>query len=371
MSIHAERTQGNQSQSVANSEHLKQSSSEGALQFEDTRPEAVAQRKLQEMANNSPQVSQLKTLQQMANSSPQVSQLKAIQQMANSNSRVNQLPVATGHGLPIQMKGGHWGKVQSKVVGGRQKIAEELDRAGTDESVRDEAINETFRKRLTGGDWEDTASYEMVPENGKFVNKPKLDEKGQKVKSKYQLSDDERAGLKNYKGTAGLSEAYQEMAKKHLQKFEKSHAFISEWAYGNILNVWKNWGADANFVSPLTEADSIFRQAVDGEGIATLEKVLGIGAGAWSNKGATSTIYRFIVNDPNKFNLRLPSGAENQAYQEEWLSGGKTLGGGSEAVIKNMSLADLRDSVASGAIEIRKITFLGKGSVEESQISSI
>ncbi len=161
------------------------------------------------------------------------------------------------------------------------------------------------------------------------------------------------------------------MAKKHLKKFEKSHAFISEWAFGNILNVWKAWGADANFVSPLAEAESFFKQAVEGEGIATLEKVLGIGAGAWSNKGQTSTIYRFIVTDPDKFNLRLPSGAENQAYQEEWLSGGKTLGGGSEAVIKNMTLDDLRESVSTGGIEIYKITFLDKGNAEQTRISSI
>ena len=343
MSTQADKTQENRSQSVSNSEQLTRSGGESALQFVDNRPAAIAQRKLQEMANNSPQVTQHKTLQEIANSKR----------------------------LPIQMKGDNWGKLQSKVVGTKGKIAEQLDQAGTDESVHDEAVSETFRKRLSGGDWEDANSYELVPENGKFVKKLKLDERGQKVQSRHQLSEEERAGLKQYKGTAGLSEAYQEMAKKHLKKFEKSHAFISEWAFGNILNVWKAWGADANFVSPLTEADSIFKQAVDGEGIATLEKVLGIGAGAWSNKGQTSTIYRFIVNDPDKFKLRLPSGAENQAYQEEWLSGGKTLGGGSEAVIKNMTLDELREGVSTGAIEIRKITFLGNGNAEQTSVPAI
>ncbi len=359
MSNHADRTQDTRSQSVSNSEHLMQKSSEPSVQFVDKRPIALAQQKLQEMANNSPQVNQMKAVQEMASNSPQAMQLKSIQE------------TASGRRPPIQMAGGNWGKLQGRVVGAKEKIAEQLNQAGTDESIQDEAASETFRKRLTGGDWEDSNSYEVVPENGKLVKKPKLDERGQKVQSRHQLSEEERAGLKKYKGTAGLSETYQEMARQHLKKFEKSHAFISEWAFGNILNVWKAWGADANFVSPLAEAESIFKQAVDGEGIATLEKILGIGAGAWSNKGQTSTIYRFIVNDPDKFNLRLPSGAENQAYQEEWLSGGKTLGGGSEAVIKNMNLDDLRNSVSSGAIEIHKITFQGKGSAEQTQISSI
>ncbi len=376
MSTHADKTPQNRTQPVSNSEHMVPASSESAMQFVDDRPAALAQRKLQEMANNSPQAAQRKALQQMANTSPQAARLKALQETANNSPQVSQLKAlqetADSNRSPIQMKGGkNWGKLQGRVVGAKEKIADQLEQAGTDESVQDEAASETFRKRLSGGDWEDTSSYEVAAEKGKLVKKAKLDERGQKVQSRHQLSEEERAGLKKYKGTAGLSEAYQEMAKKHLQKFEKSHAFISEWAFGNILNVWKAWGADANFVSPLAEADSFFKQAVEGEGIATLEKVLGIGAGAWSNKGQTSTIYRFIVTDPAKFSLRLPSGAENQAYQEEWLSGGKTLGGGSEAVIKNMTLDDLRESVASGAIEIHKVTFLGKGSAEQSRVAGI
>lgn len=374
MSTHADKTQNNRSQAVSNSENLAQSTSESALEFVDDRPAALAQRKLQEMASNSPQATQLKALQDIANNSPQVNQMKALQEMANNSPQATQLrtlqATASSNRPPIQMKG-NWGKLQSKVVGTKDKIADQLDKAGTDESVRDDAVDETFRKRLSGGDWEDTNSYEVGAEKGKLVKKAKVDEKGQKVQSRHQLSAAERAGLKKYKGTAGLSEAYQEMAKEHLKKFEKSHAFISEWAFGNILNVWKAWGADANFVSPLAEAESFYKQAVDGEGIATLEKALGIGAGGWSNKGQTSTIYRFIVTDPDKFKLRLPSGAENQAYQEEWLSGGKTLGGGSEAVIKNMTLDDLRESVSSGGIEIHKVTFQGKGKAEQSRIASI
>jgi len=67
MNTHADKTQENKSQSVANGESQMQNSGESTFQFEDNRPEAVAQRKLQAMANNSPQVSQLRAFHYMAN----------------------------------------------------------------------------------------------------------------------------------------------------------------------------------------------------------------------------------------------------------------------------------------------------------------
>lgn len=51
---HASKTQENKSQSVANGESQMQNSKESTFQFVDNRPEAIAQRKLQEMVNNSP-----------------------------------------------------------------------------------------------------------------------------------------------------------------------------------------------------------------------------------------------------------------------------------------------------------------------------
>ena len=59
-------------------------SGEPTFQFVDNRPEAVAQRKLQEMANNSPRVSQLKIFQDMANNSPQANKIAQFQAMANN-----------------------------------------------------------------------------------------------------------------------------------------------------------------------------------------------------------------------------------------------------------------------------------------------
>ena len=66
MNTHADKTQETKSQSVANEISQKQSGEESTFQFVDNRPEAVMQRKLQEMANNSPQAKQTAQLQSIA-----------------------------------------------------------------------------------------------------------------------------------------------------------------------------------------------------------------------------------------------------------------------------------------------------------------
>ena len=67
MNTHADKTQDNKSQSVANEVTQKQTSGESTFQFMDNRPEAIVQRKQQEMANNSPQTKKAIQLQVMAN----------------------------------------------------------------------------------------------------------------------------------------------------------------------------------------------------------------------------------------------------------------------------------------------------------------
>jgi hypothetical protein len=62
MNNHADKTQENKSRSVANEASQKLSSCESAFQFVDNRPEAIALRKLQEMANNSHQARRLRAL---------------------------------------------------------------------------------------------------------------------------------------------------------------------------------------------------------------------------------------------------------------------------------------------------------------------
>ena len=66
MNTHADKTQENKSQSVSNGKSHMQSGGESTFQFVDNRPEAIALRKLQEMANNSPHTKRLAQLQAMA-----------------------------------------------------------------------------------------------------------------------------------------------------------------------------------------------------------------------------------------------------------------------------------------------------------------
>lgn len=68
MNTLADKTQENKSQSVANEVSQKQSGAESVFQYVDNRLETVAQRNLQEMSNNSPQVKYAAQLQAMADS---------------------------------------------------------------------------------------------------------------------------------------------------------------------------------------------------------------------------------------------------------------------------------------------------------------
>lgn len=102
MNTYADKKLENKSQSVTNGKSQMQKGSESTFQFVDNRPQAVAQRKLQGMANHSPQVSQLRAFQEMDNNSPQAKETVQLQAMANQhqNSKVTQLMLpALGKGL--------------------------------------------------------------------------------------------------------------------------------------------------------------------------------------------------------------------------------------------------------------------------------
>lgn len=88
----SDKSQQPQSQSIANELSEKKSSGGTANQFADNRPEAVAQRKLQEMANNSAQVRQLKGYQEMADNS---SLTNNIVQLSGSHGKTKYFKIST------------------------------------------------------------------------------------------------------------------------------------------------------------------------------------------------------------------------------------------------------------------------------------
>jgi hypothetical protein len=71
MNTHTNKTQETKSRSVANEVFQKQRGSERTYQFVDRRPEAIVQRNLQAMANDSSRIKQLSAIQRMADSSTQ------------------------------------------------------------------------------------------------------------------------------------------------------------------------------------------------------------------------------------------------------------------------------------------------------------
>lgn len=108
MNNYADKTQENKSQSSSHSEPQSQSSGESTFQFVDNRTEFVAQRKLQELANTSPRVSQLKAIHDLANNTPQASDTSQLRASSDHPS-VQQQPVQkkeNNTGLPDNLKTG-------------------------------------------------------------------------------------------------------------------------------------------------------------------------------------------------------------------------------------------------------------------------
>ena len=108
MNTNADKTQENKSQSVAAANPQIQHGGESAFAFVDHRPEAVAQRKRQDMANNSPRAMQFKALQDMANNSAQATQTTQLQSMTD-NASIQQPNIhkkENNTGLPDNLKTG-------------------------------------------------------------------------------------------------------------------------------------------------------------------------------------------------------------------------------------------------------------------------
>ena len=93
MYAQVEKPKENKSKAVANAVSQKKSGDKPAFQFVDNRSEAVAQRKLKEMVNNSPQNQLLAQFQKMANNHA-AKQEQPIQKKGNNT------------GLPDNLKSG-------------------------------------------------------------------------------------------------------------------------------------------------------------------------------------------------------------------------------------------------------------------------
>ncbi|MCB9234525.1 MAG: hypothetical protein H6581_22915 [Bacteroidia bacterium] len=93
MNIHSDKTQKSKNLTVANTVAQKRNGAEPTFQFVDNRPEAVVQRKLQEKANNSIQVSKLSALQGMANNSPRIKQAAHLRNKPEESPEILDVPL--------------------------------------------------------------------------------------------------------------------------------------------------------------------------------------------------------------------------------------------------------------------------------------
>jgi hypothetical protein len=96
MNTYTDKAQENKGQSVANTSTQKKNVSESTFQFEDNRPEAMAQRKLQEMANNSPKTAkttQLKTMAEIQSIQPMKEEEELFQKKENRTGLPDRLKI--------------------------------------------------------------------------------------------------------------------------------------------------------------------------------------------------------------------------------------------------------------------------------------
>lgn len=105
----ADKTQENVSQSLAVKNVQVQSSGESTLHFSDNRPDNATQRKLQEIANDSPQVHQLKAFQESAANRSHAKETAQLQSTANNSKYLKQQIIQRKEnktGLPDNLKTG-------------------------------------------------------------------------------------------------------------------------------------------------------------------------------------------------------------------------------------------------------------------------
>ena len=123
---------------------------------------------------------------------------------------------------------------------------------------------------------------------------------------------------------------------------------------------------DANFVAPLDEAEKLHNKANAENGIVTLEKELGIGKYVWSRTewNPRKEMVRWTIPKPLDFKLEnnedfltMATGNETGALVNEWVAGGFTLGGMTEAVVKALPRDQLLKSLSKKEITDETVVY--------------
>lgn len=488
MKTQADSIQEDKSQSSSHGKFESQGGGESTFQFVDNRSEAIVQRKLQELANNSPHAKKIAQLQAMADN--QSAQQQPIQKKENNTGLPNNLKIgvenlsgislddikvhrnsdkpaqlqahAYAQGTDIHLGAGQekhlpheaWHVIQQKqgrvkptlqmkggvlvndetglekeadVMGQKaQSVGKTTDKGSevgvaqlqaksysqnsaaqlpvvqrevkkedkvskdAENSVTEEQIEEVRkRKGMSLEEIQEETKLtltQITTAQARLFGDVKLEKKEDGVSvlkpastwDKWlidKLSEEDKAKVVAAKAKIPRPEEIftQDAIAKHLGEFaDGAHAFVDPDTSGKIIGDikdpnFKGWGADANFVAPLGEAEALHQQALKGRGIITLEDELSIGKCNWSRSdwNPNKEMVRWTIPKPldfklenNKPFLSMATGNETGALVKEWVAGGFTLGGMTEAVVQAIPRFKLLKSLAVAQIKMKTVHYV-------------
>ncbi len=210
MNSHADKTQENKRKSIGNGITQKQSKGESTYLLEDNRSEAIAQRKLHEMANDSTQVKQLSAFQKMVNHNSiqhyQTVQKKENRTTSPENSKNDFSKTIENHSTIIKAElPSRAIETGFEIIQMKKIIAEEKDLAGLDvqlhyhityESTKLSGLHVTFtNKRQKGArTWQMVYKYNH---NKKEWTGPHYTNEDRPTKSETELANSHLAQLQN------------------------------------------------------------------------------------------------------------------------------------------------------------------------------
>jgi hypothetical protein len=222
-----------------------------------------------------------------------------------------------------------------------------------DDSGLEKEADVLGQKAIQLGSQETAPIQRMGSDEGGFSNVKSVKDKAAMVENKGKVSTIEGATEARRRDQTNLLPHPKEIVgeakyNEHLKLFEAGASrFETPWIAQKSKDEW-GFGRDFKFLTTKGEADKVQQDSqkpkADGDtGIWHMEKEFGAPKGRWADTklGGQQTnpkheMVRYDFPHPEKFDLDMAKGTELDAFKEEWVAGGQTLGGMNEAVIKKI-----------------------------------
>jgi hypothetical protein len=213
----------------------------------------------------------------------------------------------------------------------------------------------------------------MGSNEGGFSNVKSVKDKAAMVENKGKVSTIEGATEARRRDQTNLLPHPKEIVgeaiyKQHLKLFEAGAArFEAPFIAQMSKDVW-GFGQDFKFLTTKGEADKAQQDSQKPDpkgdtGIWHMEKEFGAPKGRWVDiplgggwANPKHQMIRYDFPHPEKFDLDMAKGTEKDAFKEEWVAGGQTLGGMNEAVIKKIDKVKFLEELANTANPLIKET---------------